>query len=175
MLTDKEFKIALIYFHMQLKANDVFPVFLCHVECVMSMSRVEKWNRGKERKTRGFRELEQFGKIVPTPGFFIVILWGKISTALWVDSWVTRINMSYVVEIGLLRVNCVDNIIWIFRFKSARLPFLQGIVCQRFRAVHSDAESTFVFGWRSRAFVKGRAALQCISILYKILTSEYFS
>lgn len=37
------------------------------------MSRVAESNRGKVQKTRDFRELEQFRKIVPTPGFFYLL------------------------------------------------------------------------------------------------------
>lgn len=34
---------------------------------------------------------------------------------------------------------------WIFRFKSAPLPLVQGIVFRKYRAVLSGTESTFVF------------------------------
>lgn len=45
---------------------------LCHIECIVLMSRVEEYNIIKVQNTRGFRNLGQFRKIVPAPGFFLM-------------------------------------------------------------------------------------------------------
>ena len=54
-----------------IKKSDIFAVLPYYIEYVILMLRVEKWNNGKVQKTRGFRELGQFGKVVPAPEFFV--------------------------------------------------------------------------------------------------------